>query len=332
MLLLSSLAFGICLLWPTCAALAEQHIVFGNEILRDNDYAELTGFRTAVLTNPTGLFMDNLVHIVDAMVADERVDIVAVFSPEHGFRGDHQAETGDPLFYVDKQTGLPVFSAYNMTSSQIADVLVSMNIGAVLVDMQDVGVRLYTFIWTMYDVMDAIRIVGTARSSASSGDKGDNSRTQRNIKVVVADRPNPLGGLMVDGPLLNVSCCSSGYGKLPLTHVHGMTIGELALFFNSYLGIDAADVVVVQMQGWSRSMTWNSVSENGQRFPPWVPPSPNLPTSASTQAYGATVFLEATTAAEGRGTTTPFTLFGAPFIDAEVRLVASSDLCCLEMA
>jgi beta-N-acetylhexosaminidase len=163
-------------------------------------------------------------------------------------------------------------------------------VDAILVDLQDVGVRLYTFIWTMFTTMQAASILGA--------------------RFVVADRPNPLGGLKVDGPILNMTCCASGYGRAPITHIHGLTIGELALFFNHYLEDTVPDLVIVKAVGWQRSMTWD---ETGLE---WILPSPNLPTFQSSLAYGATVFIEATTVAEGRGTTTPFTLFGAPFFNA----------------
>uniref|UniRef100_A0A7S3MBG6 DUF1343 domain-containing protein n=1 Tax=Spumella elongata TaxID=89044 RepID=A0A7S3MBG6_9STRA len=244
--------------------------------------------------------------IVDEMSQDERLQVVAVFSPEHGFRGDKQAETGDPLFYIDKPTGLPVFSAYNMTAEQMSKVLQDMNIEAVLIDMQDVGVRLYTFVWTMYALMEGASLLH--HSTSSAGPKPI---------VVITDRPNPLGGELVDGPLVNMSCCASGYGRLPIPFLHGMTIGELGLLFNSVFKIPSDDVIVVKMLHWERHMTWTSFQEANSVFPPWIPPSPNLPTVMSAHAYGATVFLEATTVAEGRGTTTPFTLFGAPFLDAE---------------
>ena len=252
--------------------------------------------------------MDTMTLIVDEMSQDERLQVVAVFSPEHGFRGDKQAETGDPLFYIDKPTGLPVFSAYNMTAEQMSKVLQDMNIEAVLIDMQDVGVRLYTFVWTMYALMEGASLLH--HSTSSAGPKPI---------VVITDRPNPLGGELVDGPLVNMSCCASGYGRLPIPFLHGMTIGELGLLFNSVFKIPSDDVIVVKMLHWERHMTWTSFQEANSVFPPWIPPSPNLPTVMSAHAYGATVFLEATTVAEGRGTTTPFTLFGAPFLDAEVR-------------
>lgn len=250
--------------------------------------------------------MDSMTLIVDEMAADARLNVVAVLSPEHGFRGDKQAETGDPLFYIDKPTGLPVFSAYNMTTEQLTKVLVDMNIEAVLVDMQDVGVRLYTFVWTMYEVMQAVSTVHQQNDTSV-------------LRVVITDRPNPLGGELVDGPLVNMSCCASGYGRLPIPFLHGMTIAELGLLFNDALHIPSDFVIVVKMLNWDRHMSWVVSKDASFTYPPWIPPSPNLPTVMSAHTYGAIVFLEATTAAEGRGTTTPFTMFGAPFLDAEVN-------------
>jgi len=255
----------------------------------------LMNHRIAILTNPTGLYMDTMIHIVDMISSNPNLDVVAVFSPEHGLRGDHQAETGDPLFYIDSSTRLPVFSAYNMSIIQMREVIVLMNITAVLVDMQDVGVRLYTFIWTMYDLFEATTLTGY------------------NVSIIVTDRPNPLGSL-VDGPLVNISCCRSGYGRYPIPFLHGMTIGELAMLFQHQLQMYS--VTVIKMLNWNRHEIWRE-NTGSQYFPPWVPPSPNLPTVNSALAYGSTVFLEATTVTEGRGTTLPFELFGAPFVNAE---------------
>lgn len=138
----------------------------------------------------------------------------------------------------------------------------------------------------------------------------------RPFRFVVADRPNPLGGDLVEGPLLDVACCASGYGYLPIPHLHGMTMGELARLFDSYLPHRLSDLRVVATTGWHRGMQWDATGLV------WIPPSPNLPTFLSALAYGATVFIEATTVAEGRGTTTPFTLFGAPFINASALAAA----------
>lgn len=296
----------------------EKRIIFGNEVLRNTNYKDIQNKNVAILTNPTGVFSDSLVHIVDDMASKEdlHVYLKCIFGPEHGFRGEKQAETGDELFYIDKDTKLPVFSGYNMNQTQISTSLKDLNIEVLLVDMQDVGIRLYTFIWTMFDMLKSI---------AAMDEK---------IEVIILDRPNPLGGLAIDGPLLDTACCSSGYGKFPIPHIHGMTIGELALLFNTAIGLQPEYLSVVRVENWERDMVWvdstspqcstfNSATEESSSssssspiFPPWVPPSPNIPTPGTNLAYGATCFIEATTAAEGRGTTTPFQLFGAPFLDS----------------
>lgn len=236
------------------------------------------------------------------MVKEETLDIVAIFGPEHGFRGEKQAETGDNLVYIDEQTKLPVFSAYNMNPDQISTVLETMNITAVLVDMQDVGVRLYTFIWTMYDVM-----VACGRDNIYG-----------KVSLIVCDRPNPLGGLLVNGPMLNMSCCRSGYGEYPIPHIHGLTIAELAVLFNTSpeINLPSQNIIPIKMNKWQRHMLWKDTELA------WIPPSPNIPTPQTAMAYGATVFLEATTISEGRGTTTPFEIFGAPFLDSYVYFVS----------
>mmetsp|Transcript_10895 Transcript_10895/g.20716 ORF Transcript_10895/g.20716 Transcript_10895/m.20716 type:complete len:415 (-) Transcript_10895:21-1265(-) len=271
-------------------------VVLGNMVLRNGGYQQLQGERIAVLSNPTGVFSDSFEHIVDAMHFNTSLQVQLILGPEHGFRGEKQAETGDPDKYIDSVTGLPVYSAYKISPANMSAIFWRDNITAVVVDLQDVGVRLYTFIWTMFQVMTAGAI------------------TQTPPKFVILDRPNPLGGELVDGPLLNLSCCTSGYGRAPITHVHGMTIGELALFFNSFMNpkLPSSKLEVIKMTGWQRSMTF---PETGL---PWIPPSPNIPTFNVATAYLASVFLEATSLAEGRGTTTPFLLFGAPFLDAQV--------------
>lgn len=124
------------LFYGTAVIATAPRVSPGNMMFRDEGFVQLKGHRVAVLTNPTGVFVDSMSHIVDVMNDDVNVDVVAVFGPEHGFRGDKQAETGDPVFYVDDSTQLPVFSAYNMTSKQISDVLVQMNITTIVVDMQ----------------------------------------------------------------------------------------------------------------------------------------------------------------------------------------------------
>jgi uncharacterized protein YbbC (DUF1343 family) len=270
--------------------MAAADVLLGNHQLRDElDYSPLWGHRVAVLSNPTGVFQDTLGHLADALVGDGRFATVALLGPEHGFRGEKQAETGDPDVYVDDQTGLPVYSAYRFNATQIAGVLESHRISTVVVDMQDVGVRLYTFVWTLHKVMAA-------------------AAEQGGVGIVVCDRPNPLGGVRIEGPLLDLRLIS-GYGLERVPHVHGLTIGELASLFQSRIA-PGLQLTVIRHVGWKRNQTWDLTGLA------WVPPSPNLPTPDTAFAYPTTVFLEATTAAEGRGTTTPFLLFGAPFLPA----------------
>jgi uncharacterized protein YbbC (DUF1343 family) len=227
---------------------------------------------------------------VDSLHRRGNASLKAVLAPEHGFRGTQQAEHGDPAEYVDADTGLTVFSVYRRNRSEICHIYERTNASSVLVDIQDVGTRLYTFIWTLYDLMEAA------------------ASMPRPPTFVIADRPNPLGGSVVAGPVLNVSCCSSRYGRLPIPHIHGMTVGELARLFAHSLGDRAPSLHVVSMKGWRRAYSYDQLVHL-----PWLSPSPNLPTIASSISYPVTVWLEATTQfTEGRGTSLPFSLVGAP--------------------
>jgi uncharacterized protein YbbC (DUF1343 family) len=301
--------------------LVSAKVELGNQHLRDSSWSTIQGHRVAILTNPSGVFADSLEHIVDVMAVEDSkndYDLVAIFGPEHGFRGEKQAETSDPAVpYVDQATGLPVYSAYALSVEEMADIFVTMNISAVVVDMQDVGVRLYTFVWTMYNVQNA-----TAQATNSQ-----RSVHQSSMKFVILDRPNPLGGDLVDGPVVDMDCCSSGYGLAPIPHVHGMTMGELGtLFYANYLpGNYSLDVV--KTTGWHRQNSWTDLIHMGNTLP-WVPPSPNIPTPTTVFAFASTVFLEATTVAEGRGTTTPFELFGAPFVSDPQELARRLNAFC----
>lgn len=149
-----------------------SRVTLGNEIIRDSNYSLLKNMTVAVLSNPSGIFQDSMQNIVDNALENE-VNVKLILSPEHGFRGDHQAETGDPILYIDKSTGLPVLSAYKLNSSELSDALRGFGIDCILVDIQDVGVRLYTFIWTMYNILIA--------------------SADLDARFVVLDRPNPLG-------------------------------------------------------------------------------------------------------------------------------------------
>jgi uncharacterized protein YbbC (DUF1343 family) len=278
-----------------------QRTHVGIELLRDSGWADVAGVRSAALVHAASVLPDTLQHTVDALAsAGPTVNLQAIFAPEHGFRGDRQAEHGDPAPYVDKDTGIMVHSVYRKNETELQALLVKLNLRLVLVDIQDAGTRLYTFIWTLFSLM---RAAGGLRDPP---------------RFVIADRPNPLGGLAVEGPVLNVSCCSSRYGLAPVTHRHGLTVGESARLFAALLASDggAPPVHVVAMRNWSRSFLFRDTGL------PWIPPSPNLPTADVAFAYTSTVFVEATTASEGRGTTLPFETIGAPWLNASQLLDA----------
>lgn len=215
------------------------------------------------------------------------VDFAAMFSPQHGFHGDKQdnmIESGD-LF--DPLLGVPVHSLYGETRRPTKKMYEAIDV--LLIDLQDAGARVYTFIYTMAYCMEAAK--------------------QHGKKVVVLDRPNPVGGRAVEGNLLD-SSLRSFVGRYPIPMRHGMTIGELARLFNGYFGI-GCDLTVIPMKGWKRT---DHFAQTGL---PWIAPSPNLPTPASALVYPGQVIFEGTNVSEGRGTTRPFELFGAPFLSPE---------------
>lgn len=244
----------------------------------------LKGRRVGLITNPTGV--DSAMRsIVDRFNTAEDFELTALYGPEHGVRGDAQAGS-DVAFYTDEATGLPVFSLYGETRKPTAEMLKDVDV--LVFDIQDVGTRFYTYISTMAYAMEAAR---------------DNR-----IPFVVLDRPNPQGGLRVDGPVLEPEYASF-VGLYPIPLKHGMTVGELALLFNGEYRI-GADLEVVRMKGWKRKMLY------GDTGLPFVMPSPNIPTTDTVHVYPATALFEGTNFSEGRGTTKPFQLVGAPYADA----------------
>ena len=218
---------------------------------------------------------------------DPRFQVTALFAPEHGLAGTVPA--GRPV--PDGNGDVPVFSLYGRTRRPTPAMLAHVDV--FLVDLQDVGARAYTYASTMALVMQAAREAGKP--------------------VVVLDRPNPMGGLHLDGPVL-APPYQSFIGLYPIPLVHGMTIGELAQLFNGLFDI-GADLTVVPMRGWTRRMTWQ---ETGL---PWVRPSPNIPTMLTPFYYAATGVLDGTTLSAGVGTDTPFQLVHSPWLDG-VRLAA----------
>ncbi|MCM1966894.1 exo-beta-N-acetylmuramidase NamZ domain-containing protein [Streptomyces sp. G1] len=274
------------------AVVADGRVRTGFERLAADGYAVLAGQRVGVVTNPTGITADarHLVDVLHADAADGHFSLVAVFGPEHGFRGTAQAG-GSEGAGRDPATGLPVYDTYGKSGQGLADVFTAAGVDTVVFDIQDVGARFYTYIWTLYDCMRAAALAGKA--------------------VVVLDRPNPVGARRAAGPVLQRPYASF-VGREPIALAHGMTAGELAgLFAGEFLrGAGAAPrLEVVRMAGWRRESFFE---ETGL---PWVPPSPNMPTPGTALAYAGTCLFEGTNLSEGRGTTTPFELVGAEGVD-----------------
>jgi uncharacterized protein YbbC (DUF1343 family) len=265
-------------------------VVPGADRLAHSGWAALRGQRVGVVTNPTGILQD-LTHVVDAMVASGRVDVVAVFGPEHGFRGTAQAGDSEGN-HRDPRTGVMVYDAYGATAEKLAGFYREARVETVVFDIQDVGARFYTYIWTMYAAMQAAVAAGA--------------------RFVVLDRPNPVGGA-ARGPLLQPGF-TSGVGQEQIVQQHGMTVGELARFLDAEMlpgdaGGRLADLTVIPVTGWTREQTFTDTGLT------WVMPSPNMPTPDTALLYPGTCLFEATNLSEGRGTTRPFELIGAPYID-----------------
>ncbi|WP_412059775.1 exo-beta-N-acetylmuramidase NamZ domain-containing protein [Metabacillus idriensis] len=256
----------------------------GVEVLLKDQKELLKGKKVGLITNPTGID-SGLNSIVDLLNEDPEIELTALYGPEHGVRGDAQAGSSVE-FYIDEKTGLPVYSLYGKTKKPTPEMLA--NVDVLVFDIQDVGTRYYTYIYTMAYAMEAAK--------------------ENNIPFIVLDRPNPQGGLSVDGPVLEPEF-SSFVGLYPIPLKHGMTVGELASFFNKEFEI-GADLTVVKMNGWKRSMNFD---ETGL---PFVLASPNMPTVSTTFVYPATGLIEGTNVSEGRGTTKPFELIGAPYINS----------------
>ncbi|WP_235821701.1 exo-beta-N-acetylmuramidase NamZ domain-containing protein [Gottfriedia acidiceleris] len=279
-------------MWPKVKDVYANHekekkknkVIPGIEVLLNDQKELLKGKKVGLITNPTGID-SNLNSIVDLLHEDKDIELTALFGPEHGVRGDAQA--GSTIAsYIDEKTGLTVYSLYGQTKKPTPEML--KNVDVLLFDIQDVGTRYYTYIYTMAYAMEAAK--------------------ENNIPIIVLDRPNPLGGLLVDGPVLEPDSASF-VGMYPIPTKHGMTVGELATFFNKEFKI-GADLKVVKMKGWKRSMDYD---ETGL---PFVLPSPNMPTVSTTFIYPATGLIEGTNLSEGRGTTKPFETIGAPFINS----------------
>ena len=296
---------------PERAQMAAGPVKLGIEVFLEGRLDLVKGKKVGLITNPTGVD-GRLRSDIDLLGESEQVKLVALYGPEHGIRGNAQAGEYVP-FYFDDKFRIPVFSLYGQSlrpdpgmlknideymrsfdtdakgTGKIPEGAMIKDVDALIYDIQDVGTRVYTYVATLAYAMQA---------AAQSG-----------IVFIVLDRPNPINGLIMEGAVLEYPEFSSFIGLYPVPERHGMTVGELALMINDQFLEKRADLTVVPMQGWSRKMWFD---ETGL---PWVIPSPNMPSPDTATVYPGQVCLEGTNVSEGRGTTKPFEIFGAPWID-----------------
>ncbi len=267
---------------------AEPIVKLGNDMFVEKHLGLLKGKRVGLVVNQTAR-LSSAEFLVNVLI-EKKINVVALFGPEHGIRGE--AAAGEKVSdATDEKTGIPIFSLYGKTRKPTPDMLV--NVDVLVYDIQDVGARFYTYISTMGLCMEAA--------------------AERGIPFIVLDRPNPLGGIRIDGPIMEDSL-KSFVGMYPIPVVFGLTCGELATMINEegwLAGKKKCNLTVIKMDGWKRSILGNETGLN------WTAPSPNIPTVQSAFAYPATCLVEATNVSEGRGTEKPFQYLGAPFIDGE---------------
>jgi uncharacterized protein YbbC (DUF1343 family) len=312
LIFISAALLAGCQSMPTKNSSARPPVKTGVEVLFAKHLDLIRGKRIGLITNPTGVD-SQLESDVELFRAQPDVKLVALYGPEHGVRGNAQAGQFVP-FYFDEHFQLPVFSLYGQTHKPPADMLTNIDeymrtfdtqhtgkkletnmmqsVDVMVFDLQDVGTRVYTFIATMAYAMQAC--------------------ADAHIPFIVLDRPNPIGGVAMEGPILQFPKYSSFIGLYPIPLRHGMTLGELAQLFNAKFLTNKVSLTVVSMENWSRDEWFDETSL------PWILPSPNLPTLDSATVYPGQVMIEGTNLSEGRGTTKPFEFFGAPWIDGFV--------------
>lgn len=262
-----------------------RRVTLGIERLCDERPDLIEGRRVGLVCNQASVDHE-LRHSADMLKSNEGVQLTTLFGPQHGIRGDVQDNMVETPHTDDVETGLPVYSLYSETREPTEEML--RDVDVLVCDLQDVGCRIYTFIYTIANCMRVARKLGK--------------------RVIVCDRPNPIGGVVVEGNLLE-SGFESFVGQFPLPTRHGMTAGELSKMFNEHWGI-GCELEVLSMDGWSRELWFDETDL------PWVLPSPNMPTLDSATVFPGTVHIEGTQVSEGRGTTRPFELVGAPYVEA----------------
>ena len=262
-------------------------VKLGIDVFLDGRLERVRGRRIGLLAHSASCD-GNLEHLLGRLSREPGIRIGALFGPEHGLFGEAQ----DQAAVADATTGggVPVFSLYGSDRESLSPPAGSLaDLDALIVDLQDVGSRYYTFVYTMARCMERCAAEG--------------------VSVIVLDRPNPLGGVRTEGPVLEPGY-ESFVGMYPIPVRHGLTIGELALLFNGAFGI-GCDLEVIPMEGWRRPMRQEDTGT------PWVPPSPNMPTPDTARVYPGACLLEGANVSEGRGTTRPFEMAGAPWVDPD---------------
>jgi len=268
------------------------HVQTGLENFIQAPPKTISGYRLGLLCNPASVDRE-FRHARELINARFPGQLTALYSPQHGFFAEKQDNMIESDHMRDPVLDIPVFSLYGDT--RIPDKEMFDPIDILLIDLQDVGTRVYTFVYTASHCLEAARKFGR--------------------KVLILDRPNPVGGAEAEGNCLTTECASF-VGRFPIPMRHGLTIAELLTLFNEVHAI-GCDLEIVPMKGWNRHMYFQDTGL------PWVAPSPNLPTPISAMVYPGQVLLEGTNVSEGRGTTQPFEIFGSPFTDTEKMLSAS---------
>lgn len=264
-------------------------VKIGLEVLLESKINLLDGARVGLIVNPTSI-NSRFEHAADLFHQHPRIKLAALFGPQHGIRGETQDNMIEWQSYSDQRTGLSAYSLYGETRKPTPEMLADVDV--LVFDIQDVGTRVYTFIYTMALAMEAAR--------------------QCDKRFIVLDRPNPIGGVQIEGNILEPQFCSF-VGMFPIPMRHGMTIAELAMMFNRAFGI-GCELEVITMAGWRREMCFRETDL------PWVMPSPNMPTEDTAVVYPGSVMFEGTNVSEGRGTTRPFEIIGAPYIIPDVLI------------
>lgn len=266
------------------AKLQKKAVKLGLDKILKNRDSILTNHRIGLICNP-GSVNSEFRHAADLLFDSENINLTTLFGPQHGIRGDVQYNMVETPHTTDRSTGLPVYSLYSETRQPTEEMLSGVDV--LVFDLQDVGCRVYTFIYTMANAMKACAAFGK--------------------KMIVLDRPNPIGGVASEGTTLEIGH-ESFVGQFPIPMRHGLTVGELAKLFNTEFNINC-DLEVVSMDNWTRDNYYDETDA------PWVMPSPNIPTTDTAVVFPGTVYIEGTELSEGRGTTRPFEIVGAPYIN-----------------